>query len=275
MEAALFQRFTDIAYRAAGMRLRDGKESLVESRVSRRLRALDLPTPEAYLSFLERDRSGDELVHFLDVISTNFTSFLREPPHFELLARALRTGAARGRKSFSIWSAASSSGEEPYTIVITALEALGEDADVRVLATDISTQILARARAAVYPGRAIDPLGDTRRGRFFRRHGERRDDPDCLWQVREEVRAHVTFARLNLATPPFPMRGPFDVVFCRNVMIYFDDAVRQRLVADIERLLRPGGLLFTGHSETLSHIDSGMVLVRPSIYRKPGDGAAR
>jgi chemotaxis protein methyltransferase CheR len=267
MNATQFRRFGDIAYRAAGIRLRDGKESLVAARVSRRVRALALTSAESYLDLLEHDE-GDELINFLDVISTNFTSFFRELPHFDLLDRALRAGARRGRTSFHIWSAASSSGEEPYSLAITAAEALG-DAEFRILGTDISTQVLARARAATSPASAVAPIDRTRRGRWFRRQGAE-DDPDARYTVRDELRERVTFARLNLAQPPFPMRGPFDVVFCRNVMIYFDDPVRQALIAEIERLLRPGGLLFTGHSETLTRIESDLILVSPSVYRKAG-----
>lgn len=262
METALFERFRSIAWKQAGIELREGKESLVAARVAKRLRALGLESEEAYLHRLETDVSGEELVQFLDVISTNFTSFFREPEHFELAVAEVERWKASGQKRFRFWSAASSSGEEPYSLAMALADPLG-GADWRILATDISTRVLSHASAATYPAHQLRTIPAPLASRLVVRNA------DGGFTIRPELAEHVVFKRLNLAQPPFPMQGPIDLVLCRNVMIYFDREVRQRLVSEIERLLKPGGLLMTGHSETLNGLRTGLVLLRPSVYRKP------
>jgi chemotaxis protein methyltransferase CheR len=272
MERSIFRRFCQLAYQEAGIHLKEGKEALVSARVSKRLRALGLPDLRSYLDYLENDESGQELVHFLDVISTNFTRFFREPAHFELLRRTVQHWNRQGQHLFRVWSAAASSGEEPYSLAMVLL-GLAETMpiDCRVLATDISSRMLSFARAGVYPDKAVAELPGVDRHKYFIRRGAR-GAADTTWEVRREVRARVAFHRLNLAAPPFPMRGPFDVVFCRNVMIYFDNPVRARLVAEIERLLRPGGLLVIGHAETLTAIKTNLRSRGPSVYVKDDHG---
>lgn len=264
MDASLFRSFQALALEQAGISLREGKEALVEARIAKRLRALGLASAELYLEFLRRDRSGEELVQFLDAISTNFTSFYREPDHFEHLVAHLEERLAAGADRFRIWCAAASTGEEPYTLAITLAEALaGRELDWKILATDLSTRVLATAKAGRYQGRHLGPVPPRLRERYFHRVG-----PDAF-EAMPCLREPLTFARLNLAKPPFPMKGPFDAVFCRNVMIYFDRPGRQALVTEIERLLRPGGLLFIGHSETLNGLDTALRLIRPSEYFRP------
>lgn len=270
MNQALFQRFADLAYQRAGIALHEGKQTLVEARVGKRLRALDLPDAASYLDFLEADRSGDELVQFLDVITTNFTSFYREPDHFEVLDKALRRCVEQGAGRIRLWSAASSTGEEPYSIALTLLGATEHArVDARILATDLSTRALARAAEGIYSDKALNTVPPGLRERHFSPAGRNRQG-DAQFQISSEIKRLLLFKRLNLATPPFPMPGPLDAVFCRNVMIYFDRPVRQRLVAAIEGLLKPGGLLFIGHTETLTGLSTGLRTVRPSIYQKPG-----
>lgn len=270
MDPALFRSFRALAYEQAGIDLRDGKEALVLARVGKRLRALGLSSAAEYLSFLERDQSGDELVQFLDAISTNFTSFYREPEHFEHLRAHLEERLAAGADRLRIWCAASSSGEEPYTLAITLAETVaGRAVDWKLLATDISTQVLARARAGRYAKAQLAKVPPLFRDRYFARLGRAPGADEDEYEVRPELRERVSFARLNLVKPPFPMHGPLDAVFCRNVMIYFDRAGRQALVTEIERLLRPGGLLIVGHSETLNGIATSLRHVRPSEYRRP------
>lgn len=267
----LFQRFCDLAYSRAGIRLAAGKESLVATRVAKRLRALNLKDPKSYLSYLENDSTGNEIVHFLDVISTNFTSFFREKDHFTILTQMIEEDYGRGQRRFRLWSAASSSGEEPYSMAITLLEALAgreKSCDIRILATDISTRMLERAGNGVYEGKALGELSAFLRSRYFEERFEEGRD-ERRYGVTAAVKSLVLYKRLNLSSPPFPMVGPLDIVFCRNVMIYFDQPVRQRLIAEIERLLRPGGLLLIGHTETLSGIQCGLQLEKPSVYRKP------
>jgi chemotaxis protein methyltransferase CheR len=267
MEPALFRRFSNIALTHAGIRLAAGKEALVSARVHKRLRVLGMDCMRGYLNYLEQDASGDELVHFLDVISTNFTSFYRESDHFDQLTASVSEWLGQGREKLRIWSAASSTGEEPYSIAITMAEALsGRVVDWHVLATDISTRVLARAESGIYTDRVVAPVTKHLRHRHMSKVKASAPDTGDLWQVKPELKAHVTFARMNLSEVPFPMRGPFDMIFCRNVMIYFGVEVRQRLVGELERLVRPGGLLVVGHAETLTGLTTSFRLVRPSVY---------
>jgi chemotaxis protein methyltransferase CheR len=272
MERQLFDRFTALAYDKAGISIKAGKEALVSARVAKRVRALSLSDAEAYLAYLEKDLSGDELLRFLDVVTTHFTSFFREPDHFELLAAELEALLARGQRKIRLWSAASSTGEEPYTMAMTALGVNGADAaDLKILATDIAADTLSQAAAGRYGAERVEPVPPPLRARWFDRRPDAKDPSGAVYEVKPALRSLVTFGRLNLAQPPFPMKGPFDVVFCRNVLIYFDNVVRQRLLAGIEALLAPGGLLCIGHTETLNGIQTRLKLVRPSVFRLAGD----
>jgi chemotaxis protein methyltransferase CheR len=266
MERELFQKFSRIAYDKAGIQLADGKEALVSARIGKRLRTLGLPTAKLYYDYLVADETGEELVHFLDFISTNYTYFLREEEHFGWLAKEARRIADDGKRELRFWSAASSSGEEPYSMAITLLAALeGTGAGFRLLATDISTRILDQARRGIYDAAKVEKLTRLQRARYFTRH---KDADGDTYEVLDDVKERILFKRLNLAHPPFPMKGPFDAVFCRNVMIYFDATVRRRLLLEIERLLPPGGLLIVGHSESLAGLGLHLDTVCPSVYRK-------
>ena len=269
MDNVVFQRFCAHAHQAAGIALGPSKEALVTARVGKRMRALGIDDERRYLEHLEADQTGEELVQFLDVISTNHTSFFREPDHFDLLRTLVDEWRRKGLRHLRIWCAASSTGEEPYSIVMTVLDVLQDpDIDFKLLATDISTRALTDARQAVY---SIDKLTAIPRP-FLTRFFQQDDSASESYRVREEVKQHVIFRRLNLAQPPFPMRGPLDIVFCRNVLIYFDLPVRQRLLAAISSLLRPEGWLFLGHTETLTGITSGFRMARPSVFFLPDEG---
>jgi chemotaxis protein methyltransferase CheR len=273
MKPNVFRAFCDLAYEQAGIRLGEEKLALVSARVGKRLRALNLTNEVDYLEVLRTD-DGGELIEFLDVISTNFTSFFREPAHFDRLAADLGARLEKGQKTFRLWCAASSSGEEPYTIALV-LEQLfsGSGVDWKVLATDISTRVLGMAKRGQYRAQQLKAVPREALASSFvkLRDGEHAaSGDDVLYEAGRELKSHLTFARLNLARPPFPMRGPFDAVLCRNVMIYFDAPVRQALVSEMERLVRPGGLVFVGHAETLSGLDTGLQVVAPSVYRRPG-----
>jgi chemotaxis protein methyltransferase CheR len=270
MHPQQFQRFCDIAYSTAGIKLRDGKEALVLARVAKRLRALGLATTGEYLAFLEADSTGGELVSFLDAISTNFTSFFREPTHFKRLREFLQHHVAQGKKRLRVWCAASSSGEEPYTLAMTIDQALaGTSMDWKILATDISTKILATAQAGIYDETTLKDVPRGLLGQYFT-VSEGRRATGRRWQVNEALRRKVVFKRMNLARPPYPMPGPIDVVFCRNVMIYFDQSVRQGLVREIDRLLTDDGLVCIGHSESLSGLQTRLSIVEPSVYQPSG-----
>jgi chemotaxis protein methyltransferase CheR len=267
MEQDTFQAFQQLAYQKAGIFLRPGKAALVQARLARRLRELGLTTEREYLDRLRSD-GGDELVLFLDAISTNFTKFFREPDHFDALARDVEAALSAGQARFRFWCAGCSSGEEPYTAAMV-LEPLLKTRDWKILATDISTRVLSRAAEAIYTDEEIGPIPGAIRSKFLEPSGA--SDGQARFAIARRLRERIVFHRLNLANRPYPMAGPLDAVFCRNVMIYFDRPMRAGLVGEIERVLRPGSHLFIGHSETLNGIDTRLRSERPSVYRLPAE----
>ncbi|MBN1268236.1 MAG: protein-glutamate O-methyltransferase CheR, partial [Kiritimatiellae bacterium] len=242
-------------------------------RVSKRMRALNIASEREYLRFLTRDPSGNEVIHFLDVISTNVTSFFRQADHFEFLSQVVERWREERQRRFRFWSAACSSGEEPYSMAITLMETLrGYPCDLKVLATDISTTVLAEARAGVYGAEDLKGLS---RGLLDRHFARVHDGRTIRYAVKPGVKELIVFKRLNLSQTPYPMRGPFDAIFCRNVMIYFDHELSRRLLAELYRLLKPGGYLFTGHAESLTCMLSEFKIVKPSFYVKMPKSAAK
>jgi chemotaxis protein methyltransferase CheR len=265
MTRKTFARFRTLIYQLSGIALGEGKEGLVRSRIGKRMRALGLVDYDEYLEQLMADVTGDEIIQLLDVISTNVTSFFREESHFQLLSEIGKQWVAEKRTRLRLWSAACSTGEEPYTMAMTLLHASeGTVSDLKILATDLSTRALDAARAGIYSSDKVASISREFRAHYFDRDPRR---PSFL-RAGTELRRTVSFARLNLAEVPFPMSGPFDAVFCRNVMIYFDAEVRRRLLAQIQKLLRPGGYLFVGHSESLSGMTAGLRSVQASVYVK-------
>lgn len=266
MEIEIYDKFKKIIYDKAGINLGDKKQALVEARVSKRLRELQLPDLKAYLQFLKKDSSEAELVNLLDVISTNVTSFYRESVHFDFIGEQMKGWLRKGQRKFRFWSAACSSGEEPYTLAVTLLNCIeNNNVDIRILATDISTQILQKAIDGVYPAEKTGAIPAEIIDKYFNRitiNGEK------YFQVQDKLKKLITFKRLNLSSPPFPMKGPMDCIFCRNVMIYFDNIVRKKLLSEVERLLKKGGYLFTGHAESLTGQLCALRSVKPSIYVK-------
>lgn len=268
MDPKIFNHFRELIYETAGIRLSDEKVSLVEGRIGRRMRTLQLTEHADYLNLVRGDASGEELIHLIDAISTNVTSLFREEVHFDILAAELLKRYQAGQRKFRLWSAACSSGEEPASILITVAETLPiEMLDFRLLGTDISTRILDRCRAQIFRDEAIQKLSPQRRTRFSPT-SETDVAGNRMWRLDPGLTKHLSAHRLNLVQPPFPMKGPFDAVFCRNVMIYFDKPTRERLVAGICKLLASGSLLFTGHAESLAGISNDLQTVRPSVYRK-------
>ena len=266
MDRKTFDRFREIVYASSGIALSDGKESLVSARVGKRMRALGMSDFDDYLQRLQDDDSGEETVQLLDAISTNVTSFFREPEHFEFVADVCAKWMKEGQRRFRFWSAASSSGEEPYSLSMTLHETFGSTVnDWRILATDISTRVLIKAQEGIYKADTLKTVSREYRDKYFRLM--RGEEP--MYRVKEIVRSPVLFRRINLSLPPFSMKGPLDIVFCRNVMIYFDNDVRSRLLEEISRLLKPGGYLLVGHAESLTGLMCNMKAVRPSIYVKP------
>jgi chemotaxis protein methyltransferase CheR len=262
---AQFTRIARLVHDLCGIDLQAGKEGLVRTRLARRLHVLGLSGFTEYLELLESDASARELVVLVDAISTNKTSFFRESAHFEYLRhRVLPDLLATGRP-LRFWSAGCSSGEEPYTLAFL-LHEMAPDLhrrDVRILATDVSTSMVARARAGVYDAANVGEVPPAALRRFF----SREPGPGEKYRVKQPVRSMVRFARLNLIAS-WPMRGPFDLIFCRNVMIYFDRPTQARLVHRFHRLLAPHGQLLVGHSESLSSLEHHFRYVQPAVYAK-------
>ncbi len=262
LSEAQFEKISRVVYRLCGINLRHGKEELVKARLTKRLRALKLGSFEEYMKYLERDRSGQELAIMIDTLTTNKTSFFRESQHFEYLRQRVLPGLTSDRIRF--WSAGCSSGEEPFSLAIVLREALPEvdQRDVRILATDISEDMLETARAAVYEEEKLGDVPAQLLQKYFTRVSHK---PVRKYRVKDEVRGLVRLAKLNLIES-WPIRGPFDAIFCRNVMIYFDQPTRERLVQRFWELLRPGGHLFVGHSESLRASQHQFAYVQPAVY---------
>lgn len=267
MDTKTFDAFRRLIYDKSGISLGPAKVALVSARIGKRLRALNLPDPKSYLRLLKEDGHEEEFVHFIDAISTNVTSFFRESDHFDFLAEALGRWVREGQRDFRFWSAACSSGEEPFSMAMTIQETLaGTGARAKILATDISTRVLQRCREGIYPESKIDSVPQPLRSRYFMRLSV--NGSEKQYQVTDEVKKLIAFRRINLSVTPFPMKGPMDIIFIRNVMIYFDNYVREKLLAEAHRLLKPGGYLMVGHSEGLTGLVSNFKLQRTSVYGK-------
>lgn len=265
LDAPTFKKFSDLVYAQAGIKLGPHKEALVCARVSKRMRQLGLDDFGAYYTLVEQDSSGTELVELLNAICTNVTHFFREPQHFDFLKETLKKWADGGQTRFRLWSAACSTGEEPYSMAISVRDVLGDACDVRIAATDLSTRAMGLAKVGFYQYRHVENLPQAALQKYFE---PAQSGQMSGYQVRPELRRMVAFGRMNLSTTPFPLATGLDVIFCRNVMIYFDNVVRKRLLAEMYRLLRPGGYLMVGHAESLSGMLSDFRGIRPSIYRK-------
>jgi chemotaxis protein methyltransferase CheR len=244
----------------------EGKEVLVAARLGKKLRELGLSSFEQYWKRIEQDASGESLTAMVDALTTNHTSFFRETQHFDYL-RATILPSLKQSGQIRLWSAACSTGEEPYSIAFTSLEALGAEAarKVQILATDISTRVLAVAERGIYPAerfRSREPAAL----RSFLLKGS--GDSAGHYCIRKEVRSLVSFRRLNLMEDFSPM-GMFHVIFCRNVMIYFDQKTQESLVKRLTERLEPGGHLLIGHAESLNGIRHELQYVCPATYHKP------
>jgi chemotaxis protein methyltransferase CheR len=240
----------------------------VLARLQKRLRAGGFASFSDYLAHVESDASGDELVGLLDAIATNHTYFFREEQHFAFLtSRVVPQVGTLGGQPFRIWSMPCSSGEEPYSIAMTLADAF-PGLDFSILASDLSTKALKAATAGVYKLHAVQGLGIDR----LRRHFERGIGPqEGLARVNAAIRTRVSFERANLIEL-HDSQQRFDVVFCRNVLIYFDRAVQQRVVATLERHVKPGGYLFISHAESLNGLSHGLTWVAPAVYQRPHHG---
>lgn len=259
-----FERVRQLIHARAGIALSESKRDMVYSRLGRRLRALNLESFKDYLDQLETRGSADEWQAFTNALTTNLTSFFREAHHFDILREFL---VKKGRHTpAKIWCSAASTGEEPYSLAITACEAYDSlTPPVKILATDIDTNVLETAEAGVYPEERIEKLGDARKRRFFRR-GSGANAGKV--RVIDELRDLVSFRPLNLLDARYPMKGPFDALFCRNVMIYFDKPTQRDILMKMAPLLSADGLFFAGHSESFFHATDIVTSIGRTVYRR-------
>ena len=261
-----FERVRCMIHASAGIALSSAKRDMVYSRLSRRLRAVGIDSFEDYLD-LVAGGDAEECEAFTNALTTNLTAFFREPHHFSLLEEYMRS--ARRAGPISIWCSAASTGEEPYSLAMTAVQAFGTfTPPVRILASDVDTQVLATAEAGVYGSERVEKLNsDLLKKYFLRGKGAKAE----FVKVRDEVRALVSFRRINLLEGGWPVRGPLDVIFCRNVMIYFDKATQLAVLERYVPLLRPEGLMFAGHSESFTHAKHLFRLRGKTVYGLAND----
>jgi len=266
-----FQRIATIAQERWGLCLTEKKLPLVSNRLASFMLHSTFESVEKYLDHLENDADEEDRLVFFDLLSTNVTSFFRDRPHFDYLEREFYTPLARGNlttpgRRIRIWSAACSTGQEPYTLAMNAVESLPDlrSWDFKILGTDLSNFAVEQAKAGMYPVDKLDGISpELVREHFVRRTGTGKDQ----YAVAPHLRSLVTISRLNLMDP-WPFKGKFDVIFCRNVMIYFDANTRRNLVMRFHEFLRPGGILAIGSAETLAGLNTPFTAAQASVYIK-------
>jgi chemotaxis protein methyltransferase CheR len=264
LSSSQFDKISRLVYQVSGIDLHEGKEELVKARLIKRLRHLRIPDFNRYIKYLTGDKSGSEIRAMVDVLTTNKTNFFRESEHLNFLRDEIIPGL--GKAPIRIWSAGCSSGEEPYSIAIVLSQCIPdiEKRDVRILATDISDRMMERAREGLYDDETLKPVPSQLKHKYFENvateNGRR-------YRVISRLRSLVHFAKLNLMEE-WPMRGLFDVIFCRNVMIYFDKPTQETLIGRFWSMLREGGYLLVGHSESLTFLAHDYRYLKPAVYQK-------
>jgi chemotaxis protein methyltransferase CheR len=264
-----FSRIRKLIHQKAGISLSEAKSDMVYSRIGRRLRVLGQDSFKNYLDHLEGDSNPDEWEAFTNALTTNLTSFFREEHHFPILADHI----IDLKKPIRIWCSAASTGEEPYTIAMTACEAFGTlKPPVEIIATDIDTNVLATAARAVYPYDRVSKLSESRRKQFFQK-GTGAHEGSV--RVRNELRSLIAFQPLNLLEESWALKEPFDVIFCRNVMIYFDKPTQAKILSRFVPLMKPHALLFAGHSENFLYVSNALHLRGKTVYELSNGNSAR
>ena len=254
-----FSYLQQLAFDLTGIVIDDAKREMVYSRIARRIRRLALNSFYQYCEMLRAEHSAEHS-EFVNAITTNLTSFFREEHHFPILADHLKKLA----KPIRIWCSAASTGEEPYTLAMTACEAFGTlKPPVEIIATDIDTNVLATASRGVYPYDRVSKLSEKRRKDFFLKGSGAQDG---LVRVRNELRSLITFQQLNLLEPSWSLQEPFDAIFCRNVMIYFDKPTQTKILSRFVPLMKPHALLFAGHSENFLYVSNDFQLLGKTVY---------
>ncbi len=257
-----FDKVQALIYQRAGISLHDGKHAMVYSRLSRRLRDTGYGSFKEYLSWLE-SHDGPEWQEFINALTTNLTSFFREQHHFEILANHLKSKPVT--QSWHVWCNAASTGEEPYSIVMTALEALGAKANFSLTASDIDSKVLASAARGVYRLEGLKGINEDQMQRFFLRG---KGANAGMARVKPDLQRMISFISVNLIRDDWPFKESFDVVFCRNVMIYFDAPTQRSVLERIHRVMAPGALLFVGHAENFSESRDLFVLKGKTVYER-------
>lgn len=265
-----FERVRALIHKRAGIALAESKHEMVYSRLARRLRATGIRSFGAYLDSLESRPDNEEWEAFTNALTTNLTSFFREEHHFPILAEHLR----KAREPINIWCCASSTGEEPYSIAMTLCEALGTmTPQAHIIATDIDTNVLNTASNGIYALDRLDKMAPERARRFFLRG---KGQQAGLVKVRPELRQLVTFKQLNLLADDWPVSGPFDAIFCRNVMIYFDKPTQAKILSRFAPMMKPDALLFAGHSENFLYVSDAFKLRGKTVYElDPARGSSQ
>ena len=255
-----FERIRTLLYQHSGIKLSDSKSNMVYSRLTRRLRATGMKSFQDYLQRVERDQ-GEEWDAFINALTTNLTAFFREPHHFPLLRDHV---LSLRKRPLRLWCSAASTGEEPYTMAMTMVDAFGSfKPPVQIIATDIDTNVLSKAQAGIYPLDRVEKLPPETLKRFFLKGS---GNNAGYVQVRKELRDLISFSQLNLLDARWPVSGPFDVIFCRNVMIYFDKDTQYKILKRFAPMLEMHGLLFAGHSESLHHAADFFKLRGKTVY---------
>jgi len=265
-----FKRISDLVYQRAGIHLTDAKKNLVMGRLGKVLASLRMNDFDTYIDYVENDRSNQALSILINRIATNHTYFWRENSHFSyftdtVLPEVIQKKKTKGDHDLRIWCAGCSFGDEAYTLMMLIMEFFGAEYGTwrsGLLATDISTDALTKAVQGLYPAERLKDLPPLLRNKYFRKNA------DGNYQVSPHVREEIIFRRFNLMNEVFPFKKPFDIIFCRNVMIYFDKPTRDGLVRRFAKWLVPGGYLFIGHSESLGRDSDEMEYVRPAVYRR-------
>jgi chemotaxis protein methyltransferase CheR len=266
MSDAEFRRIAERAQSRLGIELRSHKQHMIRTRLSRRLRTLGLETFGAYLELLDQPEGVAEEQYFANAITTNLTAFFRESHHFDHFERSILDREPLPiRRRLRVWSAGCSTGEEAYSIAMVVRQAIAQSSgwDVRILATDLDTAVLCQAKKGCYPADRMKSVPPRYRTPTFLRIENGRVVPS------DEVRSLISFRRLNLIDP-WPMRGPFDAIFCRNVLIYFSAEIKEQIIGRFADMLRPGGVLYLGHSESILGANPRLSSEGHTIYRRTG-----
>lgn len=258
-----FSTLRRFIYSECGINITEAKRTMLEARLQKRLKALSMSSFSDYCEYLFSDEGiAEEQVQMINQVTTNKTDFFREPAHFESLRNKVLPSFGRGRKSVTVWSAGCSSGEEPYTLAMVLKES---GYDFTIVATDISTRMLEKARQAVYEEDRIAPIPPDLLKKYVL---VSKNKAKRLYRIAPELRQHVRFERLNFMAQDFGFQEPMDIIFCRNVIIYFDKPTQEALLNRFCRYLSPDGYIFMGHSETLLGMDVPLTPVAPTIYRR-------